>query len=168
MTEKIAVVTVCAVLASGGPSSAGQEKLAVTTSVGREAFVKGYVWVNGRCELKQPPPIFIDRPPRHGTLCSVIRLSRTEPSVVGGAKRCAGQLVNAPQIVYLPRGNYVGPDDMHYVVKFPTADYGVEVTVTIQPADPTRPATVPRDISDPLNGKLQVPGLLMSCSALVS
>jgi hypothetical protein len=166
--KKLVMGTTLLSVAVCGCASAEEERLTVTTSAGGEVFVKGYAWVNRDCEVMPPPPIFIDRPPRHGTLCSVVALSRLDPPVVAGSMRCVGRQIDVPQIVYLPKPNYIGQDDAHYVVKFPTADYGVKVALTVMPKNSTQPATVPRDISEALSNKMQPPGLLLPCAALVS
>src|SRR5262245_58498059 len=123
--EKIVLGIAFLILAVCGRSSVAQERLAVTTSIGHDVIVKGYAWVDGDCKMLQSPPIFVDRPPRHGTLCSIIAPARLDPPVVGGTGRCVGRQVNTIQIVYLPKTEYIGADDTHYIVKFPAADFGV-------------------------------------------
>jgi hypothetical protein len=83
--------------------------------------------------------------------------------------RCVGRQVNSVKIVYLPKADYIGSDDAHYVVKFPAADYGVEIALWVVSAGPIQQeAGVPPDVSEALNNKIQSPGLLLPCAALVS
>ncbi len=150
------------------PSSAQDEKIIRVTSVAHDVFIKGYARANAICDALQPPPIYVDKPPWHGIVCSNVGSLWLDKRVTRRGAKCAGRKVKGIHVIYLPKAGYLGPDTIHFVVKFPAEDHGVAASVTVVPSKPGEPPAVPSDISAPRGDKPQLPGPLPSCTALVS
>jgi hypothetical protein len=51
------------------PVLAQNQRLAKTTTADRDVVILGYGRSNQNCESVDPPALYLDKPPDHGTIC---------------------------------------------------------------------------------------------------
>jgi hypothetical protein len=155
-------------LSNCSPAAAQDGHLTKTTEWAKAAVILGYGRANQNCEGVEPPALYLDKPPDHGTVCFRKSNIRLREVIVGGLPQCVGRKVRGVSVVYLSRWGYAGSDNLAYTVVFPQARHSVHVDLTVLSNRPNAPGTVPADISSPAAESPQSPGPMPECTALVS
>ena len=144
-----------------------QMKLAKSTSAGRAVHLQGYARADPRCEGLDPPGITIEQPPEHGIVCLRRDKMRLNNVLENSHKHCLGRIIVGFFVTYLPHRSYVGDDRVLYTVRFPTVQHVVQFDLKVLPYQSGR-FTEPKDISDPIDEKPQMPGPIPLCAVPVS
>jgi len=147
---------------------AQNQRLAKTTIADHDVVILGYGRSNQNCESVDPPGLYLDKPPDHGTICFRVNDIKINEAIVGNLKHCVGRNIRGVTVVYLPRWKYIGLDDARYTVVFPQARHSVYVDLTVLPDRPGSPSVAPADINTPAAESSQSPGPIPACTALVS
>jgi hypothetical protein len=147
---------------------AQNQRLAKATKADHEVVILGYGRSDQNCESVDPPALYLDKPPDHGTICFRVNDIKINEAIVGNLKHCVGRNIRGVAVVYLPRWKYIGPDHVRYTVVFPQARHSVYVDLTVLPDRSGSPSAAPADISTPAAESSQSPGPIPACTALVS
>jgi hypothetical protein len=145
-----------------------QGRLSKTTTAGQEVFVDGYARSDSHCQGLDPPQISIDQPPEHGIVCWRRGDLLLTTTVENNLAHCLGRNVNGFHVIYLSRSDYTGSDHIRYIVRFPTRQYSVEVTLNILPDRSKLSSAGPADTNASGGGTPQPSGLMPACTAPVS
>jgi hypothetical protein len=135
---------------------------------GYDVAVYGYTSSNPDCSPGRFPLVFLDEPPLHGFVCLRIRNLRVRVDVFGKAPQCVGRTIRGVQVIYQPRADFVGMDNMQYTVLFPNGRRTVMVTFNISAAKPGARDAMAPDIAAPMPEMQQLPRPVPFCAALVS
>jgi hypothetical protein len=144
-----------------------QVKLWKTTSAGRALNLQGYARADRSCTGLDPPGITIEVPPEHGVVCLRRDKMKLDSVIENDLKHCLGHVISGFFVTYLPRRAYVGSDQVIYSVRFPTKEHMVQFDLQVLPYQPGAIAE-PKDISDPIDEKAQMPGPIPACTVPVS
>jgi|GraSoi2013_100cm_1033763.scaffolds.fasta_scaffold66802_2 hypothetical protein len=150
------------------PAVAQDERLTRTTKTAHDLVILGYARSNQSCDGVEPPALYLDKPPDHGTVCFRTNDVRLREAIVGNLTHCVGRKISGVSVVYFSRWGYIGSDDLRYTVVFPQARHGVYVDITVMPDQSGSPGTMPSDISAPYAEAPQLPGPIPACTAVVS
>jgi len=148
-------------------SAVAQVKLRKTTSAGRAINLQGYARADRNCAGLDPPGITIEVPPEHGVVCLRRDKMKLDSVIENDLKHCLGRVISGFFVTYLPRRAYVGSDQVLYSVRFPTKEHRVQFDLQVLPYQRGAVAE-PRDISDPIDDKAQMPGPIPPCTVPVS
>jgi hypothetical protein len=155
------------VMSDHSPVFAQNQRLSKTTTADRDVVILGYGRSNQNCESVDPPALYLDKPPDHGTVCFRVNDIKINEAIVGNLKHCVGRNIRGVTVVYLPRWKYIGLDDVRYTVVFPQARHSVYVDLTVLP-DRSGSPSVAADTITPAAESSQSPGPIPACTALVS
>ena len=161
------LLTIASIAAVACAPALAQMKLSKSTSAGRAVHLKGYARTGPSCTGLDPPEIVIEQPPKHGIICLRRDKMRVDAIIERDLQHCLGRIVPGFFVTYLPRRGYVGSDHVLYTVRFSTVQHSVQFDVNILPF---RPGSFPepKDISDPIDEKVQMPGPIPLCAVPVS
>jgi hypothetical protein len=161
------LLTVASIAAVVYSPAFAQVKLSKSTSAGRAVHLQGYARSDPSCAGLDPPEILIEQPPQHGIVCLRRDKMMLDGTIENNLKHCLGRIINGFFVTYLPRRGYVGSDHVLYTVRFPTTQHMVQFDVKVLPFRPGSFAE-PKDISDPIDEKVQMPGPIPLCAVPVS
>jgi|HubBroStandDraft_6_1064221.scaffolds.fasta_scaffold132228_2 hypothetical protein len=150
------------------PHDAMQEVVVKSGKADHEIPLTGHSRFDRNCAALEPPPVSLDQPPAHGTVCLRAANTRLAYVLPGAATKCLGQKVMGVRVIYLPRFHYTGSDMVRYTVRFPDAQVKVEVDLTVLPNDRPSSDQIPGDVSAPAGAAQQQSGPIAACAALVS
>jgi hypothetical protein len=153
---------------SFSPALAEDQRLAKTTRADHDVVILGYGRSNQNCESIDPPALYLEKPPDHGTVCFRTNDITINKAIVGNLTHCIGRKIHGVVVVYSPGWKYAGPDDVRYTVIFPKARHGVYVELTVLPDRPSSSGAVSMDLDAPTTGSPQLPGPIPACASLVS
>jgi hypothetical protein len=150
------------------PALAKDVHLTKTIEAAKAIVVSEHARSRDNCEGIEPPALYLDKPPDHGTVC--FRPGNTTPAEImtGNATQCLGRKIAGVRVIYLSRWRYTGRDELRYTVVFPEARLTIYLELHIVSNLPGSPGTVPPDISAPSGEASQSPGPMPECSALAS
>jgi hypothetical protein len=148
------------------PASAQDQHLSRTTKADSEINILGYARANQSCEGIDPPSLFLDKPPDHGSVCFRPGKLRLKEAIVGNLTQCVGRQVPGVTVVYIPQAGYIGTDEVRYTVIFPQARHVVYVDLNVTPGQP-KPAGVAQGDGNFAIDK-QPQGPMRACTELVS
>jgi hypothetical protein len=131
-----------------------------------EVNILGYARSNHNCEGIDPPSLFLDKPPDHGSVCFRPSKLKLQNAIVGNLTHCIGHKISGVTVVYIPQASYVGMDEVRYTVIFPEARHAVDVDLTVVPGQPQSAASLSGDGGSAAHK--QLPGPMHACTALVS
>ena len=143
---------------------AQDQHLARTTKAGHEIKILGYARANQGCEGIDPPSLFLDKPPDHGSICFRPSRLKLKEAIVGNLIQCVGRQVSGVTVVYIPQAGYTGTDEVKYTVIFPEARHVVYVDLTVVPGQPNSAGVA---LGDP-NFSADKQGPIHACTELVS
>jgi hypothetical protein len=147
--------------------SIAQVQLSKSTKAAHDVFLEGYARTDNKCESIDPPTIYVDKPPKHGFVCSKSASLLLRKTVENDLSHCLNRRAQGIHVIYMPRKGYAGPDAVQYTVRFPTAQHTVDVILTVLPDDLQSRKSIPAD--DNATGFIsQTPGPLPVCTNLVS
>jgi hypothetical protein len=148
------------------PAWAQDQHLVRTTKADREINILGYARANQSCEGIDPPSLFLDKPPEHGSVCFRPSKLKLQEAIVGNFTQCVGRQVLGVTVVYIPQTGYSGTDEVRYTVIFPQARHVVYVDLSVVPGQP-KPAGVAQGDGNFAADK-QSQGPIRACTELVS
>jgi hypothetical protein len=144
-----------------------QEKhLTHTTRASEEIVVEGEAQADEFCNSAEPPQLFLDRRPDHGTVCFESGEFEVGEAVTGDLA-CLGRMVRGVNIIYRPRPGYTGADRLRYTAIGAQSPHSVSIDLTVLPGKPTS-AVVPPDRSAPPAESAMLLGPMPACVAPVS
>jgi hypothetical protein len=164
----LGILTAIGFLSCCSLAAAQDQHLTKTTEAAKAVSILGYSRSNQSCEGIEPPALYLDKPPDHGTICFRPGNIKLSEAIVGGLTHCLGRTIRGVSVIYLPRWGYIGPDDVRYTVVFPQARQSVYVDLTVLSSQSGSSGAVPPDISAPAMESPQSPGPMPACTALVS
>jgi len=168
MVARLALLlTIASIAAVVSAPALAQMKLSKSTSAGRAVHLKGYARTGPSCTGLDPPEIVIEQPPKHGIVCLRRDKMKLDRTIENDLKHCLGRIIRGFFVTYLPRRGYVGNDYVLYTVRFPTAQQLVQFDVNVLPFRSGSFAE-PKDVSDPIEEKIQMPGPIPLCAVPVS
>jgi hypothetical protein len=126
------LVLALAFWAMSNPVAAEEGRLNKTVWSAQDASIAGYARTNATCEGIEPPIIFLDKPPEHGTVCWRSGKIRMNAVVEGNLNHCVGKVVAGVVVRYMSRRGYAGSDKVGYTVRFPRANHPVDVELTVR------------------------------------
>ena len=149
---------------------AQDERLARTAKMDREITIHSYARANQSCEGIDPPPLYLDKPAEHGSVCFRVSTTiRLQDAIVGNLTHCIGRTIRGVTVVYIPRAGYVGLDEVGYTVVFPQARHRVFVDLTVVPGQPaTESGNAVSGVGSPPVEAIQPQGPLRACIEAVS
>jgi hypothetical protein len=161
-----ALVVVLELFILGAPLLA-QVQLTKSTKAAHEVFLEGYARTDNKCESIDPPTVYVDKPPKHGIVCSKNADLLLRKTVENDLSHCLRRKAHGIHVIYVPSKGYAGPDTVRYTVRFPTTQHTVDVILTVLPDAPEPGKSTPAD-TGAMGLVSQMPGPLPVCAALVS
>jgi hypothetical protein len=147
--------------------SIAQVQHSKSTKAAHDVFLEGYARTDNKCESIDPPTVYVDRPPKHGIVCSRNGSLLLRKTAENDLSHCLNRRAQGIHVIYVPRKGYAGPDAVRYTVRFPTTQHTVDVILTVLPDDPQTRKSMPAD-GDAIGFISQTPGPLPVCANLVS
>jgi hypothetical protein len=143
-----------------------EEQLSTTGQVNHSILIREHAGWNKDCEAIAHPALYLDQPPRHGSVCARIQNIKIQTMYVGTAPQCVGRMVRGVQLIYRPDAGYAGDDGLRYAARYPTVLRSVSVSVTVA-ADSGAPSATPSNVTTPWEPSRQLPGEVPACEELL-
>jgi hypothetical protein len=151
-----------------GSVVADNQRLVIRARAAHDAVITGYARSNSSCDAIEPPELYLEKPPAHGTVCFRTGNVQLRAVIVGNLAQCLGRKVRGAIVVYLSHLGYAGSDNLRYTVIFPDARHSVEVDVDVQSDRSNRSEAPSAGTGAPISQAPQLPGQMPRCAALVS
>lgn len=119
------------------------------------------------CDAIAHPALYLDEPPRHGSVCARVEDIRVTSLYVGTESQCIGQRVRGVRLIYRPDAGFVGRDGLRYAVQYPAVRRSIAVTVTVAAEQPATSDAGPSNISALPVPARQVAGPVPPCAELL-
>jgi hypothetical protein len=111
---------------------------------GQEVGLGFAVRWNAKCEAVVPR-LTIAKPPLHGSLCGRSIMVTSQKNVSGDDQSCVGKRMRALQLIYMPRSDYSGTDEVDYVIELPRVHLTTHVDIQVAPNDAVAQAPIPNN-----------------------
>lgn len=147
---------------------AQDEQLATSGPSGRSILIREHAGWNRDCDAIAHPALYLDEPPRHGTVCARESDITIRSMYLGTEKQCIGRLVRGVRLVYRPDPGYAGSDRLRYAAQYPSARRTVSVAVTVAgPSSSAITGSVPSSLSASALRQHQPAGPVPVCADLM-
>ena len=133
---------------------------------GSDVWILSYARSNRSCDGIEPPGLYLDKPPEHGSVCFRPSKVKLVNVVVGDVAHCLGRAVAGISVHYFPRSRYVGADAFQYSAIFPETRQTTDVDLTVLPDSSSSLNTQRSGIG--IIEYSQPPGPMPACSPAVS
>lgn len=108
-----------------------EEQLAASAQANRPVVLREHAGWDGQCEAIAHPALYLDEPPRHGSVCTRVENVTIKSLVVGTESQCIGREVRGVRLIYRPDAGFTGGDGLRYAVQYPSVRRAVAVRVTV-------------------------------------
>ncbi len=113
------------------------EELTTSGQAGRPVIIREHAGWDRYCEAIAHPALFLDEPPRHGSVCARIAEIRIQTLAAGTQAQCIGRVVRGVRLVYRPDAGFAGGDGLRYAVQYPLQRKSVAVSIAVTPEAPS-------------------------------
>jgi hypothetical protein len=144
-----------------------EEQIARTGQADRSVVIREHAGWNMECDAIAHPALYLNEPPRHGSVCARIQDIKVRSMFAGTQSQCIGHVVRGVQLIYRPDAGYVGDDRLRYAAQYPSVLRPVSVVVTVTPDPPATPSVAPSSLSAPPPPARQAPGQILACEDFV-
>jgi hypothetical protein len=161
----VIALSLCAGMAC--PAQAADEEIARTAQADHSIVIREHAGWNMECEAIAHPALYLNEPPRHGSICARLQDIKIRSIFAGTEAQCVGRVVRGVQLIYRPDAGFVGDDRLSYAAQYPSVLRPVVVSVTVAPFPPATPRASPSGFSVPVTPARQAPGQVPPCEDLV-
>jgi hypothetical protein len=159
------MLALCAGLAC--PARAADEEIARTAQADHSVVIREHAGWNMECEAIAHPALYLNEPPRHGSICARLQDIKIRSIFAGTEAQCIGRVVSGVQLIYRPDAGFVGDDRLRYAAQYPSVLRPVAVLVKVASFPPATPHASPSGLSVPVPPARQAPGQVPPCEDLV-
>ncbi len=142
-----------------------EEQFAAAGSANHAIVIREHAGWNANCDAIAHPALYLDEPPRHGSVCARVEDIKISSIYVGTESQCIGRRVRGVRLVYRPDAGFIGGDGLRYAVQYPFRRRSVAVNVTV--ADEVPVAPVPSSMAAPPALARQASGPMPTCTELM-
>lgn len=142
-----------------------EEQFVAAGSVNHAIVIREHAGWNSNCDAIAHPALYLDEPPRHGSVCARVEDINISSIYAGTESQCIGRRVRGVRLVYRPDAGFVGGDGLRYAVQYPSRRRSVAVNVTV--ADKVPAAAVPSSMAAPPAFARQMSGPVPTCTELM-
>jgi hypothetical protein len=154
-------------LAAGASARAADEtERALSHGSADPVVIREHAGWDRNCAPIAHPALYLDQPPRHGSVCARIAVIRIRSMTAGTQAQCIGHKVRGVQLVYRPAAGYAGGDAMRYAAQYPSLRKTVAVSIAVEPREATGSDAVASSMIARAPMLRQPPGLVPDCAPL--
>jgi hypothetical protein len=115
--------------------TADETERVLSRGPGDPVVIREHAGWDRNCDLIAHPALYLDEPPRHGSVCARIAVIRIRSMAAGTESQCIGREVRGVQVVYRPAAGYAGGDTMRYAAQYPALRRTVAVSIAVAPGE---------------------------------
>jgi len=108
-----------------------QEQLSRTGPANHAVIIREHAGWDRNCDAVAHPALYLDAPPRHGSVCARDEEIRIRTMAAGTEAQCIGRLVRGVRLVYRPDAGFSGDDVLQYAVQYPALRKTVAVSIAV-------------------------------------
>lgn len=120
----------------------------------RATVLREHAGWDRNCEAIVHPSLYLNAPPRHGSVCARIENITIKSMVVGTEAQCIGREVRGVRLIYRPDAGFSGGDDLSYAVQYPSVRRAIALRVTVAAERASQPVAAlpspPRQAAGPV------------------
>jgi hypothetical protein len=133
----LAGLTLSARAIDAAAEQAAEEQLAKSGQADHAVIIREHAGWDRDCAAIAHPALYIDEPPRHGSVCVRAAEIRIQTLAAGTQGQCIGRLVRGVRLVYRPDAGFAGGDGLRYAVQYPSLRKTVAVSIAVTPQAPS-------------------------------
>ncbi len=127
----------CAAVMAGAQAFQAEEQLAKSGQADNPVIIREHAGWDRNCDAVAHPALYLDEPPRHGSVCTRAAEIRIQTLAAGTQAQCVGRVVRGVRLVYRPDAGFAGGDVLRYVVQYPSLRKSVAVSIAVTPEPPS-------------------------------
>lgn len=128
---------VCVAAGAARAIDAAEEQLAKSGQADRTVIIREHAGWDRNCDAVAHPALYLDEPPRHGSVCARLAEIRIQTLAAGTQGQCIGRVVRGVRLVYRPDAGFAGGDGLRYAVQYPSQRKSVAVSIAVTPEPPS-------------------------------
>ncbi len=127
----------CLAAAASARAAEVTEQLVKSGQAGGAVIIREHAGWDRDCGAVPHPALYLDEPPRHGSVCARAAEIRIQTLAAGTQAQCIGRLVRGVRLVYRPDAGFAGGDVLRYAVQYPALRKTVAVSIAVAPETPS-------------------------------